>query len=89
MSVSKDMKCPHSGGSRPSDKGGGGGGGGRGTDNGRKKNNFSPFGPQSGLKIWGGGGRSPRSLPRIHHRHILGNKIGKTHNIIRNKLLKL
>ena len=60
MSVSKDMKCPHSGGSRPSNKGGGGGGGGAG---GRiQKKFFWPFGPQSGLKIRGGG-QIPQAPP--------------------------
>ena len=55
MSVSKDMKCPHSSGSRPSDKGGGGG-----TDT---KKFFWPFGPQSGLKIWGQGAQVPQAPP--------------------------
>ena len=57
MSVSKDMKCPHSGGSRPSDKGGGGG---RGRT---QKKFFWPLGPQSGLKIWGGGAGPPGPSP--------------------------
>ena len=41
MSVSKDMKCPHSGGSRPSNRGGGGGGE---LGDGFKKNFFGPLG---------------------------------------------
>ena len=42
MSVSKDMKCPHSGGSRPSNRGGGVGVGELGD--GFKKNFFGPLG---------------------------------------------
>ena len=39
-------------------------GGGRG---GLQRNVFWPFGPQYGLRMWGGGGGGPGSLPCIHH----------------------
>ena len=63
MSVSKDMKCPHSGGSRPSDKGGGGG---RGEGDGLRtqKKEFFALWASVWSKNMGGGGQVPQVSPQ-------------------------